>query len=68
MLGCIDWGRRQLHHADPSPYNLIWYITLCRSQMVEDTQLYNSEDRRLRGELNNLSRMLNALEGDLKEL
>lgn len=38
------------------------------SQMAEDTQLYNSEDKRLCEELNNLSRMLNALEGDLKEL
>lgn len=36
--------------------------------MVEDTQLYNSEDKRLREELINLSRVLNALEGDVKKL
>jgi hypothetical protein len=35
--------------------------------MVEDTQLYNSEDKRLREELNNLSHVLNALEEDLKK-
>jgi hypothetical protein len=36
--------------------------------MVEDMQLYNSEDKRLREELNNLSQALNGLEGDLREL
>jgi hypothetical protein len=36
--------------------------------MVEDIQLYNAEDRRLHDEINNLSRVLNGLEGDLKKL
>jgi phage shock protein A len=36
--------------------------------MTEDKKLYKSEEQRLREELKNLSKVLTALEGDIREL